>query len=187
MKIGIDIDDTITYTNELMVKEAIKFDEEYLNDRGFKDENAYSFTEMLYWNTDDVEKFLQHIRGTNLLSKVKPIEGSQEIINKLVEEGNEIYFITKRSNTFHIKSLTKKWFKQNGYKYKKIYYHIKDKALFCKKNKIDILIDNDIKTAKECVELGLDYILKQDGYNYKHTKYNMIDKWEDIYKYIEKK
>jgi hypothetical protein len=48
------------------------------------------------------------------------------------------------------------------------------------------MIDNDVKTAHDCVELGVKYVLKQDGYNYKNMKYNMIDRWEDIYKYIKK-
>ena len=186
MKIGIDIDDTITYTNELLVKEALKFDEEYLNDRGFQDETKYSFREMFYWTTEDVEKFIKYLRGSNLLYNVEPIEGSLEYINRLNEEGNEIYFITKRMNSLKIKNLTKKWLKQHGYKYKKVYFYIKDKAQFCKKNKIDLLIDNDVPTAKECIELKQNYILKQDGYNYKNKELNLIDKWEDIYKYIEK-
>ena len=116
MKIGIDIDDTITYTNELLVKEALKFDEEYLNDRGFQDETKYSFREMFYWTTEDVEKFIKYLRGSNLLYNVEPIEGSLEYINRLNEEGNEIYFITKRMNSLKIKNLTKKWLKQHGYK-----------------------------------------------------------------------
>lgn len=187
MKIGIDIDDTVSKSNELLVEEALRFDGEYLNDRGFKNKEAYSFREMLYWTEDDVIAFLDHIRGSNLLLSTEPIEDSIKYINKLYEEGNEIYFITKRDNRIRMKNMTKKWLKKYNYKYHKVYFNIKDKAEFVKKNNIDILIDNDVPTAKKCLELKQDYILKQDGYNYKNEGYNMIDKWTDIYKYIEKK
>jgi len=185
MKIGIDIDDTISKTNELLIEQALIFDRDYLDDRGFKDENAYAFQDMLYWTREDTRNFISYVRKNNMFLKLEPIEDSIKYINMLKEEGNEIYFITKRPNLLNVKSMTKKWLKVNGYKYNKLHMHINDKAAFIQKHKMDILIDNDIPTAIACRELGLKYILKQDGYNTKSTDLNLIDKWEDIYNYIK--
>ena len=62
MRIGVDIDDTTSKTNDRLVEEAYIYDKKYLKGRGFQDKDAYSFTEMLFWNVVDVDNFLEYIR-----------------------------------------------------------------------------------------------------------------------------
>ena len=49
MVIGIDMDDTICSTNELIIVEADKYDKEVLGGTGVKDVKAYEFNDMLGW------------------------------------------------------------------------------------------------------------------------------------------
>ena len=41
MRVGIDIDDTIANTNELLIDLGLKFDKEYKDGKGFKNKNSY--------------------------------------------------------------------------------------------------------------------------------------------------
>ena len=103
MKIGIDIDDTVSKTNERLIEEALKYDREYVKGKGFKDPEAYSFMEMFYWSVVDVDNFLKRFRKGNAFYELDEKEDAALYISKLYDEGNEIYFITRRQNTLKMK------------------------------------------------------------------------------------
>lgn len=44
-KIGIDIDDTVINTIDIIDKEALYFDKNFVQNRGYKDKNKYEFNE----------------------------------------------------------------------------------------------------------------------------------------------
>ena len=117
MRIGIDIDDTISKTNEKLIEVALEYDRQRVKGKGFKDPDAYSFMEMFYWNVVDVDTFLKTFRSGNYFLELEPVTGAVEYINKLYDEGNEIFFITRRQNKLKMKMMTKKWLKKNGFKY----------------------------------------------------------------------
>ena len=53
MKIGIDIDDTLFDTDEVLISCALQYDKEFVNNRGFRDKNSYHFVEKFYWNKNN--------------------------------------------------------------------------------------------------------------------------------------
>ena len=59
MVIGIDMDDTICSTNELIIEVADKYDKEVLGGTGVKDVEAYEFTDMLGWNPEMKGQFFK--------------------------------------------------------------------------------------------------------------------------------
>ena len=187
MKIGIDIDDTVSQTNERLIEEAVKYDREFVKGRGFKDKNAYSFMEMFYWSVVDVDNFLKKFRKSNAFYELEPKENAAKYITKLYEEGNEIYFITRRQDTFKVKAMTKKWMKKNGFKYNKIFFHIKEKGQFCHEYDIDLFIDNDEKNVYEAEEYKIDSLLMATRYNENVEDLRKVYSWEEIYKYIKEK
>ena len=73
MRIGIDIDDTVSNSNKKIIEEALKYDEEFLNGRGFKDKNGVSFMEKFYWNVYNVDDFFNRIRKGNFFLNVEVI------------------------------------------------------------------------------------------------------------------
>lgn len=185
MRLGIDIDDTISNTNEKMVEEALKYDKECVKGRGFKNKDAFSFMEMFYWNVLDVDDFFKRIHKGNFYSLVNPISDAAGYIEKLYQAGDQIIFITKRKNTIKNRRMTKKWLKKYGFKYHKLILGADDKSTICEEYDIDIFIDNDKDNIIDAMESNVDCVLKGTKYNKKYTEFNRIEDWKDIYSYIE--
>lgn len=186
MKIGIDIDDTIAYTNEKLIDAAFKYDKECLSGKGFRDKNAYKFIEMFYWKKDNVQMFLNYIRGTNFFLELGCIPGSLEYINKLYDEGFEIYFITNRTNKYpKVLENTKKWLNQKGYKYNKLFMRCNDKGELCKDLGVDLFIDNTYEHIESALSYGVDAILFETVYNKDVDEVKRMKDWKEIYKYVK--
>ncbi len=185
MRIGIDIDDTISNTNDKLVEEAVKYDKQYVKGRGFKNKDAYSFMEMFYWTVIDVDSFYKIAHKGNFYSTVEPIPNAAECITKLYEQGDEIIFITKRKNTIKNRHITKKWLKKYGFKYHKLILGGDKKGQICEDNDIDIFVDNDKYNIIDAEESNVKCILRGTKYNKKEKSFTRIEDWPDIYNYIE--
>ena len=187
MKIGIDIDDTVSKTNERLIEDALKFDREFVKGKGFKDKEAYSFMEMFYWTVLDVDGFLKKFRKSNAFYELEQKEDASKYITQLYDEGNEIYFITRRQNLLRIKSMTKRWLKKNGFKYNKVFFGIKDKGTLCHELGIDLFIDNDESNVYEAMEYKIDSLLMTTRYNEDVEDVKRVNSWKEIYDYIKEK
>lgn len=184
MRLGIDIDDTISNTSGKMVEEALKYDKQYVKGRGFKDPNEYSFMRMFYWTVLDVEGFNCLIRKSNFYATVEPIPDAAECIKKLYESGDEIILITKRKNSIKNRHMTKKWLKKYGFKYHKLILGGDRKGQICEELGIDLFIDNDKNNIIEAMESNVDCVLRGTKYNKKEKDFHRIEDWVDIYTYI---
>lgn len=188
MIIGIDIDDTISKTDEKLIVEAYNYDMEHVKGKGYKNRNAYSFMEMFYWSVLDVDGFLKHVRTSKFFLDVDPIEDAALYINKMYDEGNKIVFITRRHNSFKVKSMTKKWLKKHGFKYHKLIMGAKKKGEICDNEGISFFVDNDIKNVIAVKDYGIDAFLIEDKYNKDEDELEVLSSWKDIYiKYKEAK
>lgn len=185
MRIGVDIDDTTSKTNDRLVEEAYIYDKKYLKGRGFQDKDAYSFTEMLFWNVVDVDNFLEYIRKSKFYLKLEVMEDAPKVINKLREKGHEIIFITKRRNHFKQRMYTKRWLKKNGITYDKLVMSAEDKGKVVVEENIDLLIDDDVKNVKKAVAAGKRGFLMSTKYNLKEKKLERVNNWKEIYKKIK--
>lgn len=181
MRIGIDIDDTVSNSNKMIIEEALKYDEEFLNGRGFKDKNGVSFMEKFYWNVYNVDDFFNRIRKGYFFLNLEVKGEADKYISKLYNDGHEIYFITRRRDKFIVRRKTKKWLKNKGIKYHKIAFGIVEKGQYCKDNKVDLFIDNDYKNIESATNLGVRSLLMADEYNKDIDKYDMVYSWKDIY------
>lgn len=185
MRIGIDIDDTISLTNKKLIEEALKYDKLHVRGRGFKNKNAYSFMEMFYWTVLDLDGFMKDVRSGKFFTTLEPVEGSVLNINKLYQEGNEIIFITRRQNDLKTRMKTKKWLKNMGFKYNKLVLGGEHKDEICNKYQIDFFIDNDLKNVIEVSSEGILCVLKGTRFNDVDSEYRRIESWDDIYDYIK--
>ncbi len=184
MVIGIDIDDTISNTNDYLIKEALKYDQECVKGRGFKNKDAYSYMEMFYWSVIDVDNFFKRIKKINYYALLEPIKDASFYINKLYDEGNIIIFITKRENTIKTKMMTKKWLKLHHFKYHKLVLNGDKKGEICKKFGIDLFIDNDEHNIYDALDYQVSCILKGTRFNKDENELKRIEDWKDIYYYI---
>ncbi len=185
MKIAIDIDDTVSKTNEKIIKEALRYDKEHVKDKGFKNPNAYSFMELFYWNVLDVDGFMKNIRKGNHYADLEPIEDAAKYISMLYAEGHEIIFITRRKGGIKVRNITKKWLKKNGFKYHRLIMDTSKKGEACHDLGVDLLIDNDIKNIYDAQDYQIDGLLMGDRFNENETDLHRVESWAEIYKYIK--
>lgn len=188
MVIGIDMDDTICSTNELILVEADKYDREVLNGSGIKDESAYEFTEMMGWEKDMKGKFFAD-RLEYIMSHAEIKPGAKEVINRLHDEGNKIIIISFRKGKYleNPTNLTKEWLDRYGIKYDKIYTDTGSKVDECLENNVKLFIDDKESHCEEVSNAGVDVILFTNAYNHDENRFVRKDNWNDIYDYIKEK
>lgn len=186
MVIGIDMDDTICSTNELIIVEADKYDKEVLGGTGVKDVKAYEFCDMLGWEKDMKGKFfcdrLEYIMSH---AEIKP--GAKEVINKLHDEGAKIIIISFRKAKYLTDpyKLTKDWLDKEGVKYDKIYVDTGSKVDECLESKVNLFIDDKESHCEEVSDANIDVILFTNAYNHEENRFVRKDNWDEIYKYIK--
>ena len=139
MNIGIDIDDTITYTYEMLlpmvaVRYGISLSKLYEELPTYKKLNA---------TLPDYAHFASE--SLPVAAKLTPIrDGALEIITKLKEEGHEIIFITARNHEEFVEpyKISFDFLKVNKVPYDKLLVNIKRKDKQCFMEKIDLFIDD---------------------------------------------
>lgn len=187
MKIGIDIDDTITNSTKTVKK--------YLKLYGKK----YSDEETLMNNINDIIRgfFVNEAISAffsdyslKISSELEVKEDAVEIINKLKEEGNEIIIITARSNNYYkdVDTFCKEFLDSKGIKYDKLITGQKYKIEACKKEKIDIMFDDAVDTCEDINKNGIEAILFNSEINENiKTDCKRISTWKEVYDYIHSK
>jgi len=148
MKIGIDIDDTITNTYEILVKiiaEKYNLDaNEILERKPDYDELRNSLP-----NFDTVKKVI-----SSTAAPIVPLkEDVVEVLTKLKEEGNEIIFITARNSEEYDDpyQISYDYLVKNKVPFDKLYANVLDKGAKCVEENIDIFIDDD---STHCIKVA---------------------------------
>ena len=185
MRIGIDIDDTITNSYKEIFEQIGKYynvDSYYLIEEGYKYEDV-SKDEL---NFPEYNKFCRTV-VENLLKTVSIKHGAKEMIKKLQEEGNEIILITARdyeefSSPY---DLTKQFLKDNNICYDKLYVGIKEKGRFCKENGIDVLVDDSITHCKSAKENNIPHLLLDNTFNRDIKELDRVYGWYDAYNALQ--
>ncbi len=168
MRIGLDIDDTICNTNEVLMKYAHKYNQEHGNKPLLKKETN-NFGEVFGWDDNEVYTFFRTYY-LDALKEIVPKKNVKEVLNKLKEEGHELIFITVRNDkecggVGEANRITTKWFKEYNIPYNEINYNIHNKATFCKENNIDIFMDDSIKTVKLVNNEGIKTFIAINNFN----------------------
>ena len=178
MRIGIDIDDTITNTqakiDEIALKDGIKL----------YDRTKHWFYDRFNTTAKEDEVFFRkHI--VEIMSNPTIKENASLYINKLYNEGNEIYIITARSGYYdpNVPDITIKYLKEHNIKYTSIFLACRDKARVCLDNKVDILVDDSVENITNVEEVGIKTIIIDNEYN-KDVKTTRANNWEEVYKII---
>lgn len=190
MKIGIDIDDTVMNTIEVIEEAALDFDKYFLANRGYQDITKYDFHERFYWTSEEKKAFFNYFRKNKLYLKAKPKVDALYYLEKLYNEGYEIYFLTRRKKDekLDILSITKNDLISKGFKFTDCYIGLSKKGEACKSLGIDVFIDDAVIQIEDVNNYGIKTILIDNWYNkeYKGLRaknfqeiYNIIRKWNN--------
>ena len=106
MRIGIDIDDTLTDINEELENAALEYatrlgKNHVKGTTNLVDKNDGNIYQVRYGFTyDELKYFLKDIQES-ITNKAIPRENAKETISKLRKAGNEIYNVTARDLELH--------------------------------------------------------------------------------------
>lgn len=192
MNIGVDIDDTITYTTDVMIKYADKYNEEVLNKKNkFKDfgniTDRHYLNSMYGWNNDIKCNFFSKYYE-NIIRESKVIENVSNTLNKLKNQGNNIYFVTARMTNVlgcDTETLTKEMLNKNGIPYDYIVFDAGEKIDYAKKLNIDIFVDDCFAICKNLEENNIKTLLMTTRVNDKiETDIERVNNWNEVYEKI---
>lgn len=184
MNIGVDIDDTITNSYEtLLTIISMKYGLNYkkIIQKNLNYEQIYNSLE----NFDTYKKDLH-----TFMAKAVPLkENVVEVLKKLKEEGNNIILITARNyDEYHEPyKITIEYLEKNSIPYNKLFVNISNKGELCKKENIDIFIDDNIKHCNSVKNVGIRTVQFNTSFVPKLDDVEHVSSWLEFYELIHKK
>lgn len=189
MRIGVDIDNVLSKFNEKLLEEYLKHDKE-LRNKGIINPNAeYIRRGMFDWSKDEEETFYKE-NIERMAYSFDMIEDASKYINKLRNEGNEIYIISGRNNGEYRKpyEMTIEWLEKNNISYDELVltdaYNAHEKTEVCLKYGITLMIDDSLRVCTDVKEYGITPILMDTPYNRKTNDFKRVYNWKEIYEFI---
>lgn len=183
MRIGIDIDDTITNTwSDIIPYYSIWFNIPI--DTLKKSKPYYNPVKDIYTKEEYFEIIKPIYEGVVPYVSLK--DNVRKVINKLHNLGHKIIFISARGKGYiDSYDLTKDYLDRNNIYYDKIIVDIDNKDKACLDEKIDLFIDDSYKHCKEVYDVGINVLMIDNDFNKDCFEFNKINNWNEIYKYIE--
>ncbi len=184
MIIGIDIDDVIAEFSKAYVPCAI-----YLNSKnhktGFKDKKLFPTKGMFFWSENECQNNNKYCVST-IFDFIKPKSDARSCLARLKENGHKIVLISARGKDgYSTRKQTINWLRNNGICYDKLFTHISDKVEIAKKEKIDIMIEDQYHLANQMQNAGIKTILFKSYFSgNEKTKCKIFNSWIDVYEYI---
>ncbi len=176
MRIGIDIDDTITETSSL-IEQII-----YENQIKDMDSDFDSYSNDILKSYDDIIR-----ENIDLVMKECPIKkDAVEVIKYLKDLGHDIYIITARNNHYsdNVIDLTVSFFKEHGIIYDKILFDCDEKKSVCLNNKIDIMLDDKGSFIESLKGTSVRGVLFSNSYNLKYDC-ERVSNWIEFQNIVE--
>lgn len=170
MRIGIDIDDTITDTHDYVI---------YLKRKYLPEYDAYSLL------PDDVFKEFIYKYDSIIHQNVSLKKDAKEAIKELKSRGHEIYIMSSRgSYSDNSYEDSYNYLIEHDIPFDKLICNIDTKVDSVKENKIDLFIDDNINICNLLIENGINVIKmkRHDDKEYEHLSFST---WEEIIKCIK--
>lgn len=195
MIIGIDIDDTITDTYEVMMTYAAEYTAKVLKNEPILNEktnctNHFYMRDLNNWENGEDYKFLEKYYE-KIIKEVRPKTLALKYLNKLHNEGNKIVLITARweSNFFDVRKTTENWIRENNIPCDKLIINAENKLVAAKNENVDIFIDDSFKNCTMVQEAGIKTYLMDTRVNRGLTNENIkrVYSWPHFYYLIKNK
>ena len=193
MRIGIDIDNTLTDINDKLTKAAVEYAKtlnKYVENTNLNINDVYNdgniYQKLFNFTYSELKYFLGTIQE-KITNNAIPRSHCVEVIKKLHNEGNEIYIITARDSEFHDNPYMQSevWLRKNNIYYDKLIVNARDKKRVCLENNIDLLIDDNICNCLNVSSVGILTLTIGNSKNINNNIKN-FDNWQQIYGYINK-
>ena len=162
MKIGIDLDGVVFDSETTFRTYEEIFDVDILKGKNLVDREEPKFQARYNWTKEQEQEFINTYfmtvsRDSNLMS------GFRAVYDLLKKQGHEFVVITARGG--HVKEMKDDAIRilgENGIEFDKYYWQVEDKLEVCKKENVDIMIDDDWIIAKRLSENNVNTLYFRD-------------------------
>ena len=183
MKIGIDIDDTITDSWEC----SIPYYSRLFNipvDILHKGKPYYESVKHLI-SIDEYFKIMLPVYD-EVTPNVHLEPHVKETIDELYNMGCTVYFITSRGidHTDAYKD-SKDYLDKYNIKYEKIFVGCHNKAEVCQELGIDLFIDDSYHHCKEVSDIGIKVLMPTRYYNKEYQEFTHFADWQEVSEYVK--
>lgn len=177
MRIGIDIDDTMTDTN-MLIKEMLKKEKKAsLYEVDFDSLPGEELKKIESLIRENIDKVLENC---NLKEKVK------EVIDYLRSRGHEIYIITARTNYYsdNVFNITLNYLEKNSIVYDEFLFGYEDKTDICIEKQIDVMLDDNKKLMDKLKDTSVNGVIFDTEYNKEYSG-NRVSNWLEFKNFID--
>lgn len=188
MKIGIDLDGVVIDSETTFRTYEEIFDIDILKGNNLINKKEPKFQARYNWTSNQEKEFIEKYflkvsRESGLMS------GFIAIYDLLKKQGHEFVVITARGGYVkEMKDDAIRLLEENNIKFDKYYWNIEDKLEICKKEKVDIMIDDDWNIIKKIAENKIRTLYFRDTnlMILEENKYiKEVNNWGEIYRYIK--
>lgn len=190
MKIGIDLDGVVYDTEKNFRIYSELYDLLELKQNGKINGREIRFQDRFNWNEEQVEAFMEKYCDS-ILRESNYMPGAKHILKMLKEDGHELIVITARGTFSKNKmiNLTEERLKEDKMDiFDKYYFGVEDKAVACKKENIDIMIDDSNINCKNTSDNEIKTIYLKDAPSYdmdENDYLKVLYNWGEIYRYLK--
>ena len=188
MKIGIDLDGVVIDSETTFRTYEEIFDIDILKGNNLINRKEPKFQARYNWSSNQEKEFIEKYflkvsRESGLMS------GFIAIYELLKKQGHEFVVITARGGYVkEMKDDAIRLLEENNIKFDKYYWNVEDKLEICKKEKVDIMIDDDWNIIKKIAENKIRTLYFRDT-NLMILEENQyikeVNNWGEIYRYIK--
>lgn len=192
MRIGIDIDGVITDIERFIADYGTKYCKENNLPINIK-AGEYDEFKTFNWTEEQGIKFWNEYI-VYYATEYPARDFASEVIQKLKEEGHEIYIVTARNDygvpkeyIGKMKDFVSQWLKDNNISYDKIIYTEGSKLPYCVGNYIELMIEDSPENIKD-VSTKIPVLCFDCNYNRNIEGKNItrVYSWYDVYDKINK-
>jgi len=187
MKIGIDLDGVVIDSETTFRTYEEIFDIDTLKGNHLINKEEPKFQARYNWTKEQEKEFIDKYfltvsKESNLMS------GFKEVYNLLKKQGHEFIVITARGRFIkEMKDDAIRVLKENKIEFDKYYWNIEDKLEICKREKIDIMIDDDWRIVQNLANNKIKTLYFRDTNLVKLEENEYIkevNNWGEIYRKI---
>lgn len=188
MKIGIDLYGVVIDSETTFRTYEEIFDIDILKGNNLINRKEPKFQARYNWSSNQEKEFIEKYflkvsRESGLMS------GFIAIYDLLKKQGHEFVVITARGGYVkEMKDDAIRLLEENNIKFDKYYWNVEDKLEICKKEKVDIMIDDDWNIIKKIAENKIRTLYFRDTnlMILEENKYiKEVNNWGEIYRYIK--
>lgn len=188
MKIGIDLDGVVIDSETTFRTYEEIFDIDILKGNNLINRKEPKFQARYNWSSNQEKEFIEKYflkvsRESGLMS------GFIAIYDLLKKQWHEFVVITARGGYVkEMKDDAIRLLEENNIKFDKYYWNVEDKLEICKKEKVDIMIDDDWNIIKKIAENKIRTLYFRDTnlMILEENKYiKEVNNWGEIYRYIK--